>query len=100
MRRRLQVGERELVGSAAQHQVEQALGPDPGGEGGQHLGRVAPLDRRAWDRGLAPRRLGGDEVVDRGDVRSRPWPVTIPVSRSSVCHSSGISSGRSSTGGE
>ncbi len=64
VRRRLEVGEREVVGPAAQQDVEQPLRAGARRDRGQHR-----LDVDA----LAPRELARDEVVERPDVgHARP----------------------------
>ena len=54
VRRRLEIGQRQPVGAAAQQQVEDPLGPDPRRDLGQELLGVAAVDGRVRVGGLAP----------------------------------------------
>ena len=72
VRRRLELGQRQPVGPAAQQQVEDPLGAHPRRDLGQQLLGVAAVDGRVRVGGLPARGLQRDEAVERGDVGVRP----------------------------
>ena len=59
------------VGAGAQHQVEQALGAGARLERLEKLCRLAPRQPGPRRPDLTLHRFGGDEVVDRVDIRRR-----------------------------
>ena len=74
VRRRLEVGEREVVGPGAQQQVEQPLRAAPRLDLGEQRVGVAPVQRGVLVGGLAPDQLGRHEAVERLDVGGRRLP--------------------------
>ena len=100
MGRRLEVGQRQLVGPRAQQEVEDPLGTDPRSDLGQQLLGIATVDPEwasaVWRRAVS----SATKRSMAATSASGPWPVTTPVRRSSVSHSAGMSGSGASTGGE
>ena len=71
MRGRLELGERQPIGPAAQQQVEDPLGPDARRDLGQQLLGIASVDGGVRVGGLPPCGLQRDGAIERGDVRAR-----------------------------
>ena len=68
MGRRLEVGQRKLVGPRAKQEVEDPLGPDAWRHRGEQLLGIATVDAGVGVGGPAAGGLQRDEAVDGGDV--------------------------------